>query len=78
MAILFETLGAENRKPKSDNDLDAFSIQEFCRRHSISRSTYYNLRNAGKGPAESRVMGRVIITKESAQEWRRKITQQAA
>jgi hypothetical protein len=63
---------------KKNVDLAAYSIEEFCRRHSISRSTYYNLRKAGKGPTESHVMGRVIITKESALEWRQMVSQQAA
>jgi hypothetical protein len=52
---------------------DAYSIQEFCRRHSISHGTYYNMKNAGKGPREGHVLGRVLITKEAALAWRRKI-----
>jgi hypothetical protein len=59
-------------------DLDAYSIGEFCRRHSISQGTYYNLRNAGKGPQEGKVLGRVLITKESAQDWRKAIVMPAA
>ncbi|KJC44818.1 hypothetical protein UP09_14300 [Bradyrhizobium sp. LTSP885] len=58
---------------KPGGDL-AFSIEEFCRRHSLSRGTYYNLREAGKGPCEAHVLGRVLITKEAAKEWRKKIT----
>jgi hypothetical protein len=53
-----------------NDELDAYSIEEFCRRHSICRSTYYNLRESGDGPRERRAMGRVLITRESAQEWR--------
>jgi hypothetical protein len=55
-------------------ELDAYSIEEFCRRHSISRGTYFNMRNAGKGPREAHILGRVLITKEAALEWREKIT----
>jgi hypothetical protein len=51
-------------------DLDAYSIEEFCRRHGISRGTYYNMKEAGLGPREKRAMGRVLITREAAQEWR--------
>ena len=51
-------------------ELDAYSIEEFCRRHSICRSTYYNMQEAGTGPKEKRAMGRVLIAKEAAQEWR--------
>jgi hypothetical protein len=54
--------------------LYAFSIEEFCRRHSISRGTYFNLRAKGEGPREAHVLGRVLITKEAAKEWRLKIT----
>jgi hypothetical protein len=55
--------------------LDAYSIEEFCRRHMISRATYYNLKSAGKGPREGHVLGRVLITKEAALEWRKQITE---
>lgn len=53
-----------------NEDLDAYSIEEFCRRHGISRGTYYNMKEAGLGPREKRAMGRVLITREAAQEWR--------
>jgi hypothetical protein len=65
-----------NAAPKADEpqaELDAYSIEEFCRRHSISRSTYYSLKEVGKGPAEGHALGRVLITKESALAWRKKI-----
>jgi hypothetical protein len=39
MANTIEKLGAETPKAKPDNDLDAYSIPEFCRRHSISHGT---------------------------------------
>jgi hypothetical protein len=58
-----------------DIELDAYSIEEFCRRHSISRGTYYNMKADGSGPRETRAMGRVLITKEAAQEWRERVTQ---
>lgn len=58
-------------------DLDAYSIEEFCRRHGISRGTYCNMRAVGRGPKEGHAMGRVLITKEAALEWRRKITEPA-
>jgi hypothetical protein len=53
-----------------NGELDAYSIEEFCRRNSISRGTYYNMKDAGSGPKEKRAMGRVLITKESALAWR--------
>jgi hypothetical protein len=63
------------RKPEDDSDLDAYTIEEFCRRHMISRAHYYNLKLAGKGPRESHALGRVLITKESAREWREMISE---
>jgi hypothetical protein len=52
-------------------ELDAYTIDEFCRRNSISHGTYYNLKNLGLGPREARAMKRVLITKEAAADWRR-------
>ena len=52
-------------------DLDAFSIEAFCRRHSISVPMFYKLRQQGLTPAEFRVGTRVLISKESAAAWRR-------
>jgi hypothetical protein len=66
------------KAPKADEpqaELDAYSIEEFCRRHSISRATYYNLKLAGKGPRESHALGRVLITRESARDWRERISE---
>jgi predicted DNA-binding transcriptional regulator AlpA len=53
-----------------DMELDAYSIEEFCRRHSISRGTFYNLQADGDAPQVRRVKSRVLISKESATEWR--------
>ena len=50
--------------------LEAYTIREFCVAHRISRATYYNLKNKNKGPAEAHLLGRVIITRESAAAWR--------
>jgi hypothetical protein len=60
--------------PVGSIELDAYSIEEFCRRNSISRGTYYNMKAIGTAPVEKRAMGRVLITKESAQEWRERVT----
>jgi predicted DNA-binding transcriptional regulator AlpA len=74
--------GEPPKPPKSTADLAAFSIPEFCRRHMISRSTYYNLKRHGQGPRETRVgLGerkRVIITKASAEAWLKKQERQSA
>jgi predicted DNA-binding transcriptional regulator AlpA len=58
--------------PKSTDNLDAFSIPEFCRRHAISRSTFYILKRLGQGPRETRIRKRIVITREAAATWLRK------
>src|SRR5882762_5799428 len=58
-------------QPKSTADLAAYSIPEFCRRHAISRSTYYNLKRLGEAPRETRVRRRILITAKSAATWLR-------
>lgn len=54
--------------------LDAYSIEQFCKQHAISRATYYVLKKRGLQPDETHVLDRIIITKESAAAWRRKRT----
>jgi predicted DNA-binding transcriptional regulator AlpA len=52
-------------------DKDVYSVLEFCHAHNISRGTLYNLRKAGKGPKMIKLGRRVLISKESAHEWRK-------
>jgi hypothetical protein len=52
----------------------AYTIPEFCVAHRLSRAQYYVLRNKGLGPDETRLLGKVIITEESAARWRRRHT----
>ena len=47
-----------------------FTIEEFCRAHRVGRSTYYRLREEGRGPDECRLLGKIVITKEAAARWR--------
>ena len=49
----------------------AFSIQEFCDLHDISRAHFYKLRKLGLGPREMDVHGRNVISTEAARDWRR-------
>jgi predicted DNA-binding transcriptional regulator AlpA len=50
---------------------DAHSIGEFCQRHGFSRASLYNLVASGKAPRLMRVGHRILISRESAAEWRR-------
>ena len=49
----------------------AYSILQFCSLHGISRSSFYNLVKAGRGPRTMTVYGRVLISREAAEAWRR-------
>jgi predicted DNA-binding transcriptional regulator AlpA len=51
------------------DQLHAFSINQFCQLHGLSRGSFYNFRRAGTGPKESRAGRRVLITKANAAEW---------
>jgi predicted DNA-binding transcriptional regulator AlpA len=51
---------------------DAFSVDEFCKRHSISRSQFYVSLKDGTGPRTMKVGTRTLISKEAAADWRRK------
>jgi hypothetical protein len=48
-----------------------YSIAEFCAAHGISEPFYFKLRAQGAGPREVRVGKRVLISLESAADWRR-------
>ena len=50
------------------DDLDAFSVAEFCRRNSISVPFYYKLRAKcpPETPREMEVGARVLITREAS------------
>jgi hypothetical protein len=61
-----------------DGDKDAYSIQEFCRRHAISESFYHKLRNLGLGPKTMAAGKRRLITREAARQWRRERERAAA
>jgi hypothetical protein len=63
---------AEKKKRDLGPPSCAFTIQEFCDAHRISRSQFYRLREKGLGPKEKSVLGKIIITAESAAAWRRR------
>lgn len=59
-------------------DKGAFTILEFCQRHGLSRSAFYNAVKAGQGPRVMRVGSRVMISREAAEAWRREREADAA
>lgn len=57
---------------------EAISIDEFCAAHDLSRATFYSLRKEGKAPRVMVVGRRVLISTDSAREWRERIERQSA
>ena len=51
----------------------AFSIDEFCSTHRISRALFYLLQRDGDGPRLMRVRGRTLVTAEAAADWRNRM-----
>jgi hypothetical protein len=60
-----------------DVSKDSYSIAEFCARHGISRSGFYNLRPEDR-PQLMRVGARILISREAAEKWRREMERQTA
>jgi hypothetical protein len=52
----------------------AYTIPEFCEAHRISRTHFYELQRRGLGPDVAELLGKKIITHESAGKWRRQRT----
>jgi hypothetical protein len=57
---------------------DAFTVDDFCKRHGISRGFVYLLWRRGRGPRFMQVDGKRLISTEAAAEWRRSAEQAAA
>ena len=55
--------------PAALDEVDAFTIEEFCRRHRISVQLFYKFKD--EMPLTFRVGTRVLISKEAAAAWRR-------
>jgi hypothetical protein len=53
------------------DDRDAYGVEEFCKRHGISRAYLYLLWRRGEGPRFMQVGARRLISKEAAADWRK-------
>ena len=47
----------------------SFSIEQWCNRHNVSRSTYYKLKAVQKAPRTMEVLGCVRISEDADREW---------
>jgi predicted DNA-binding transcriptional regulator AlpA len=58
-------------------DVEAFTIDQFCLAHGISRRHFYDLKHEGKAPRLMQVGTSVRIAREAAAEWRREREREA-
>jgi hypothetical protein len=70
-----EITGRKIASLEAADDVDAFSVEEFCRRHRISVQLFY--KNRTHMPRTFNVGTRVLISKEAASAWRRQREQAA-
>jgi predicted DNA-binding transcriptional regulator AlpA len=49
----------------------AFSVQEFCTLHRISRCYFYKLLKQGLAPRLIKIGARTLVSVEAAADWRR-------
>ena len=57
------------RRNIAADEVDAFSIREFCKRNRISVQSFYKFRT--EMPDTFRVGTRVLVSKEAAARWRK-------
>ncbi len=50
-----------------------YSVRDFCREHGISRGLFYRLLREGRGPRVIKAGRRTLISREAAEEWRRRM-----
>lgn len=53
-----------------EDDRDAYSVAEFCRRHGFSKGFLYGQWRQGRGPRFMWAGRRRLITREAAADWR--------
>jgi hypothetical protein len=58
------------QSPQKVSEAQAYSIDNFCAGHDISRAALYNAWKAGVGPAFFRVGSKRLISQEAAARWR--------
>jgi hypothetical protein len=49
----------------------AYSVQQFCDAHAISRAMFYKMQHSGIAPRVMKVGTRTLISDEAAADWRR-------
>jgi predicted DNA-binding transcriptional regulator AlpA len=49
----------------------AYTINQFCAAHSLSRTSFYRMRQRGLAPRMMQLGRRWLISQEAAADWRR-------
>ncbi len=55
----------------------AMTIKEFCDSHSLGPTTFHKMQLEGSGPALMKVGRKVLVSTESAADWRRRMEEQS-
>ena len=69
-------MNTPDKEPREDKA--SFSVDQFCARHSISRSHFYGMQRAGVGPRVTDLNGVRRVTREDETAWLRKMSAQTA
>ena len=69
---------AEANHTRGTDDCDAYSVEQFCERHNISRSTFYLLVRKAQAPRIFKIGARTLISREAAADWRRSLEEATA
>jgi hypothetical protein len=55
---------------KTKVDFAAYTRREFCDAFRIGHSKYFELKAEGLGPREMRIGRKILISRQSAEDWR--------
>lgn len=51
------------------------TVREFCQSHRVSKTLFYALLRAGRGPRVTKLGRRSLVTIEDAESWRRRVSE---
>lgn len=72
---IFQSRQCDDKDGDMDGERDAYCVEDFCKRHGISRAYLYLLWRREQGPRFMQVGARRLISKEAASDWRRSFEQ---
>lgn len=52
------------------HEIEAFTVEAFCKVHSISKGAFYKLKKIGRTPKLYYIGRKPYISREAAKEWR--------